>query len=126
MTVACLKELLDSLEPKWVVNNMGELGVEVAGRVFFLYKGGNLEYDEPTWEDDGHTYDLLYRRVGKREFGETVWPWQWHVNGRAQRGEYTAALVPGTWGVDGSPACELDEDEHWRPLPMPLKVSPDS
>jgi hypothetical protein len=31
-------------EPSWIVNDVGELGVEIRGRCFFLYKGYSLEY----------------------------------------------------------------------------------
>lgn len=55
-------------EPKWVVNSKGELGVEVGGCYFFLYKGGSLEYTEP--EDQKSEGVLLVRPVEKREFGE--------------------------------------------------------
>tara|TARA_Y100001973_G_scaffold46148_1_gene68846 strand:+ start:5227 stop:5541 length:315 start_codon:yes stop_codon:yes gene_type:complete len=54
--------------PVWVVNDMGELGVEVNGNVYFMYKGESLEYAEGK-RDDGTP--ILYRTVEKREFGET-------------------------------------------------------
>ena len=53
-------------EPEWIVNSLGELGVHVDGRCFFLYKGRSLEYD--AFGDD----PVKWRPVGKREFGETV------------------------------------------------------
>ena len=54
-------------EPVWIVNSLGELGVFVNGRYFFLYKGHSLEYgnDEK---------DIYFRVVGKREFGEVCHP----------------------------------------------------
>lgn len=55
---------------RWVVNDIDELGVEVFGRVFFLYKGQSLEYDGK--HDDGS--QMRYRPVYKREFGETCKP----------------------------------------------------
>lgn len=48
--------------PNWVVNDLGELGVEIDGRYFFLYKGHSIEYTR----EDGRRF----RPVGKREFGE--------------------------------------------------------
>jgi len=50
--------------PKWIVNESGELGVEVNGRFFFLYKGRSIEYKQG-----------YYRPVFKREFGECCYPW---------------------------------------------------
>lgn len=77
--------------PNWVVNDIGELGVEVGGRFFFCYKGHSLEYRNGK-HDDGTP--MLWRPVGKREFGETVWP----VGLRHKHGRYT-------------------EGEGWAPLP---------
>ena len=52
--------------PAWVVNELGELGVYVNGRFFFLYKGESLEYGKASDEPD-----YKVRLVQKREFGET-------------------------------------------------------
>jgi hypothetical protein len=62
--------------PEWIVNNLGELGVRVNGRCFFLYKGRTIEYSA------GHAYshegaegsEMEFRTVGKREFGEVCHP----------------------------------------------------
>ena len=58
----------DAYIPQWIVNDIGELGVRVGARCFFLYKGDNIEYSD----DDSTT--IYYRQVGKREFGETCHP----------------------------------------------------
>lgn len=83
---------------QWVVNDLGELGVCVHNRYFFLYKGQSLEYGNSpnsvhcqyAIHDDGTT--MRVRPVGTREFGETC-------------------------------KSELDSTEFdaadWRPLPAP-------
>ena len=114
--------LADALEflakdPEWVVNDLGELGVKVNGRFFFLYKGYSLEYGKETGQQkDGvalHDDDtpLLYRMVGKVEFGETCWPVQWVTRGfREDRYTQDLKFEPGL--SDGKP-----EDALWKPLP---------
>lgn len=95
---------------KWIVNDLGELGVEIEGRYFFLYKGGSLEYKDGT-HDDGTP--MLYRPVGKREFGETCWPLSWVLAGRREdRYRVNLTYTPGR--SFGKP-----EDGDWRPLPAP-------
>ena len=105
-------------EPQWIVNDLGELGVKVGPRFFFLYKGDNIEYgtdeigdsrDGVALHDDGTP--MHFRIVGKREFGETCWPLQWVVRGHSE-GRYTEPLtfIPGlSWGKP--------EDGEWKPLP---------
>lgn len=98
---------------EWIVNDLGELGVRVFGRCFFLYKGYSLEYVEdsgkPSMHDDGTPY--LHRIVGKREFGETQLPMQWIQAGRRED-RYTQELQFIEGLSDGAP-----EDGNWRPLP---------
>lgn len=57
---------------RWVVNSIGELGVKVGGRFFFLYKGYSLEYGVEMPAADPSEPPLMWTEVGKREFGETV------------------------------------------------------
>lgn len=78
--------------PNWIVNSMGELGVEVGGRFFFLYKGESLEYKPH--ED----VEIFYRPVGKREFGEVCHPDSYWVDGKAVE-DYT--LVGEEWAQTG-------------------------
>ncbi len=62
---------LDEKDVKWVVNDLGELGVCVKGRCFFLYKGESLDYMK--WTEKGEK-EIMVRPVGKREFGEVCKP----------------------------------------------------
>lgn len=114
---------------KWVVNDLGELGVCVQGQYFFLYKGGSLEYgSDPSdvregqaLHDDGTP--MMVRPVGKREFGETCKP---IIHMKVENGvicdrtphpyqdelTYTPGLSSGQPG-----------DADWRPLPAAGKPS---
>lgn len=96
-------------EPQWIVNDMGELGVKIGDRCFFLYKGDNIEYKDGK-HDDGTP--ILYRTVGKREFGETCKPDLYYSNGHNKTGRYTEELVFHAGLSFGKP-----EDGAWRPLP---------
>jgi hypothetical protein len=108
-------------EPVWIVNSLGELGVKVGERLFFLYKGRNIEYGDPEIHEgshrDGVVFDeeegrpMLYRIVGKREFGETQWPAKWIDAGRRQD-RYTEELVWHEGLSDGK-----KEDGDWKPVP---------
>lgn len=91
-------------EPMWVVNNLGELGVYVNGKAFFLYKGDNITYDEND--------KIPYRQVRKREFGECQ-----HSAAQIDAGQYNGgdfyeeearANVDGHWVLEGVPP-------GWRP-----------
>lgn len=99
---------MNQADVQWVVNDLGELGVCIEGRYFFLYKGRSLEYDDVTHEDGS---PMLVRMVGKREFGETCWPLKWVIQGhREDRYTQKLAFTPGL--SFGKP-----EDGDWRPLP---------
>lgn len=109
--------------PEWVVNDLGELGVKVGDRFFFLYKGDNIEYGECgdkvsdsgiALHDDGTP--MRYRTVGKVEFGETCWPVHWVRRGyRDDR--YVLELVYEAGLSDGTP-----QDAEWRFLPAAAKA----
>lgn len=73
--------------PNWIVNNLGELGVEVDGRFFFLYKGASIEYKEAKNVDGS---PMMWRPVHKREFGE-------------------ACLTPEL--------VDIDDGDDWTPIP---------
>lgn len=96
-------------KPAWIVNDLGELGVKIKGRCFFLYKGRSIEYKEKQLDDDERP--MQYRPVGKREFGEVCHPLDWSRNVDAQ-GLYTVTLTFTPGMSDGRP-----EDCDWRPLP---------
>lgn len=100
-------------EPVWIVNDLGELGVKVGERFFFLYKGDNIEYGEENvgaaLHDDGTP--MKYRIVGKREFGEVCMPYAWVARGQSER-RYTVELQFIQGLSFGSP-----EDGKWRELP---------
>lgn len=97
-------------EPEWIVNDLGELGVEINGRQYFLYKGESIEY-KTGLHDDGTP--MLYRCVGKREFGETQWPDIWLRSGlREDRYQEELIYTPGL--SFGSPD---DPKFKWKPLP---------
>jgi hypothetical protein len=89
---------------RWVVNDIAELGVEINGRVFFLYKGGSLEYNG--LHDDGSP--MLVRMVGKREFGETCNPNDWD-------GKY-----PYTINLTYHPILSdsMPDEAYWHELPI--------
>ena len=102
--------LLSADDVRWVVNDGGELGVEINGQYFFCYKGESISYDDEPTHDDGSP--IMVRQIGKREFGETVWPVSWMVSGRrdhryAVEVEYHAGLS------DGTPD---DPRWQWKPL----------
>lgn len=98
-------------KPIWIVNSMGELGVKLGDRCFFLYKGDNIEY-ESGLHDDGTP--IMFRIVGKREFGETCQPMP-HLRDRWPGGQGATYLEPlvFTPGLSFGKA----EDGEWRPLP---------
>jgi hypothetical protein len=77
--------VLTANDVKWIVNDNAELGVMIHGRAFFLYKGESMEYTEPV-HDDGTP--MLYRMVGKREFGECCHPAKFYRDGEPGDGDW--------------------------------------
>lgn len=109
---------------QWIVNDLGELGVCVNGHYFFLYKGQSLEYgidtdvrDGKVLHDDGTP--MLFRPVGKREFGETCQPLPCYRDKwpGGQGAEYLEPLLFTPGLSFGKP-----EDGEWKPLPEPCEM----
>lgn len=90
---------------KWIVNNLGELGVKIGDLFVFLYKGRSLQYHHDP-DDGAHVY--MWRPVGKREFGETCHPMRWWN----ERGD----LSVGCGGPDADGVYRAGEG--WQPLPL--------
>lgn len=82
-----MDETETAMEPEWIVNTLGELGVKIGDRLFFLYKGDNIEYD-PNERDPDDPEPILWRLVGKREFGETCHPHKLKEFGEQAWSEY--------------------------------------
>lgn len=91
------------MEPEWIVNSLGELGVKIGSRFFFLYKGENIEY---TTIEEGEE-PIKFRKVLKREFGEVCIPEKFVAEGFCS--------VPDSF---------VDETDGWELLPFPPAGSP--
>lgn len=101
--------VLSANDVRWVVNDNGELGVEINGQHFFCYKGESLEYEDAT-HDDGSP--IMVRQIGKREFGETVWPVSWMESGGCED-RYAVEVEYHEGLSDGEPD---DPRWQWKPL----------
>jgi hypothetical protein len=95
-------------EPEWIVNDLGELGVKIGDRFFFLYKGDSIEYENCT-HDDGT--QMMYRKVGKREFGETCKPDIYYSKGYDKIGRYTEPCI-----FNSALSDKNHKDWEWNPL----------
>lgn len=125
LAMSRISELLSEDAVEWIVNNLGELGVRIAGRHFFLYKGYSIEYGDSkdsqrngiAMNDDGTP--MMARIVGKCEFGETCKPIthmkveNGHIYDRTPH-PYRQELTYTPGLSDGKPS-----DAEWYPLPAP-------
>ncbi len=105
-----LLSAIEASDVDWIVNDSGELGVKIAGRCVFIYKGSSFEYKDGRYGDGA---PVMHRAVGKREFGEVCWPQEWVRRGYGED-RYTVNLTyrPGlSFGNQDDPAF------HWNPLP---------
>ena len=94
--------LLDTADVIWVVNNLGELGVKIGCKFFFMYKGESLVYLEQDRSDQAYKW----RKVEKREFGEVC------------RAPEHAQQIRDH-GVDKHPWPEYTSGGGWELLPFP-------
>jgi hypothetical protein len=112
----------EEIEPVWVVNSLGELGVRVRGRHYFLYKGESLDYSTVSTIKDGVVQldsgePMMVRMVGKIEFGEVCKP---VVHLRVENGHiYDRTPKPYTLELTYVPGLSFGtpEDAAWKPLP---------
>lgn len=104
-------EALATINPdtvEWVVNDKAELGVKIGGQFFWLYKGSSFVYEHGT-HDDGSP--IMWRPVGKREFGESCHPSKFYAPDARLPDRYMDELEfrPGlSFGVP--------DDYRWRPI----------
>ncbi len=104
---------------EWVVNDITELGVKIGDRVFFMYKGHSLEYEDGK-HDDGTP--VKYRPVGKREFGECCHPWN-----AIEMKQYGNIYNPrGIRLPDSYIGFHGEEEDEWRRLPDSKKLTSQS
>ena len=98
-----------TFEPVWIVNDQGELGVRIGDKFYFLYKGESIVYNPPLHEDGT---PMLFRRVGKREFGETCQPFRFVLNNQPIPEPYLEPCLPSP----GSVPSPTDGEYEWRPI----------
>ena len=92
-----------------VVNDLAELGVKVRDQFFWLHKGESLVYEDGR-HDNGDP--MMWRPVGKREFGETCCPSKFYKTGAVIPERYTDKLEFIEGLSDGKP-----ESYVWQQLP---------
>lgn len=103
---------LKDSEVEWVVNAYGELGVKIGSQFFWLYKGYSLVYSDGLHENGG---PMLWRHVGKREFGETCQPINYDDPTKYKK----VSTDDGLRWQPVTPDPFNDEDESEGPEPAP-------
>ena len=101
------------MEPLWIVNDSAELGVKIGDRFFFLYKGDNIEYKDGK-HDDGSP--MLWRPVGKREFGEVCHPLQPIIDNIKA---HVPIPFPYTQKLQANPGLDFPHPDgfyDWKPI----------
>lgn len=101
---------------EWVVNDNAELGVKIGDQFFWLYKGRSLVYETGKHDDDT---PMMWRPIGKREFGECCYPIKFYTPGARRPDRYTDELEFQSGLSFGQPG-----DCDWRPLPAPAPAGP--
>jgi hypothetical protein len=99
---------IDPDKVEWVVNDNAELGVKIGAQFFWLYKGASLVYEDGT-HDDGTP--IMWRPVGKREFGECCHPAKFYAPSARIPDRYTDELHFDPVLSFGSP-----DDRRWRSI----------
>lgn len=104
------REAIGPDDVQWIVNDNAELGVMVRGRAFFLYKARSLEYE---CGKHGDGTPMMYRPVGRGEFGESCYPPRMELI----PDRYTVPLQ--VWKLDdGNPRLIDLPNGGWMPLPV--------
>lgn len=105
---------LSADDVQWVVNDNAELGVKIGEQFFFLYKGESLVYQDARHDDNA---PMMWRCVGKREFGECCYPVKFYKNGATLPERYRDELtfIPGL-------SFGKKEDSDWKELPASPKI----
>lgn len=105
-----MSDRLTEDDVKWVVNDLGELGVKIGEQFFWLYKGKSLVYEG--LHEDGTP--MLWRLVGKREFGEVCHPIDWWEKQFGLAPRYTRECVANSLTFDSD---RVNPEYEWQPLP---------
>ena len=83
----------------WIVNEYGELGVRIANKNLYLYKGESYTCD--IFEQEGKPdRPMRWRKVEKREFGEVCYPNVFHTDKVNEMDEAEARAYRSTYNAE--------------------------